>query len=774
MVTSVDPTNILWSDIHIDGTCSTSGLGTYVTPGDFITNCYGTITLTYTPLSILIGIWEFSPASTPTIQFSKSDMHRTLTVVSINPSNILWSDIDVSGYCNTTFLGTYVEAGDLITKCYNTVTFTYIPTSELLGSFTFQGPPTITFAQDNSARTITVTSVSQNYVSWNDIKVDGQASVYYSSSGSGYMTAGDQIRYCSGIVTLTFAPTQTFLESFTFLSEIPEISFVQNDVAHTLTVTSVDRNNLPWSYMTFDGDCDTSGLGTYVEAGDVVTACYGTIELFYNPSGSSIGYWVFSQETLNIQFSYNSIKNTLTIISVDSGHYYSDSVYQQDANLVFERNNLYNNFYVLSDMAAGTYGSLSTKEIKAGDKITGFNIGFYTIRWKPTGKEIGTFTVTSSSENIPLFIVFMYSKSATEGSSFSIQVVYDEVGGDPAKNATVIFNGKEYYTNFQGYVTLVAPLVDKDTEYVISSIKNGYKSTTAYITILDVPEAEFGWVYGTVTLKNKDVSMPANGTLVTIGIPEKGGIIVEDESQITQQETYFVTKPVYTVTDEDGNYNQQNLLVGTYIVEVDYKSKHATRIMEVKANQGTEVDFVLNISETRILIEKSIIDGKVGAELIISEVNKVYDHEVFIYDGVQIDPVIIGSKEITILVSGDENGGGRTIAISTNLDMFDLTKELDIKYDGEQIKMADDITDVLNPNDDGAHSEYLLAIGDDGIEILISIPHFSEHQITIANTMQGSIPAGNTGSSGAIFTYALMCVIAAILFVGIIYVRRRY
>ena len=56
MIVSVEPS---WSDIEIIGICDTSGLNTYVTAGDTIANCSGTVSLGYISLNNLLGICKF-------------------------------------------------------------------------------------------------------------------------------------------------------------------------------------------------------------------------------------------------------------------------------------------------------------------------------------------------------------------------------------------------------------------------------------------------------------------------------------------------------------------------------------------------------------------------------------------------------------------------------------------------------------------------------------------------------------------------------------------
>lgn len=75
---------------------------------------------------------------------------------------------------------------------------------------------------------------------------------------------------------------------------------------------------------------------------------------------------------------------------------------------------------------------------------------------------------------------------------------------------------------------------------------------------------------------------------------------------------------------------------------------------------------------------------------------------------------------------------GRTILINLEKDTMAISKseELLALYDGEEILMADDYADVLNPYDENA-PEYLVLMGAERIQVLVSIPHFSSHTITV-------------------------------------------
>ncbi len=92
----------------------------------------------YLEASSIITVLDIS--NTPVITFIKDNIQLTLTVASVDPENVLWSDIYANGSCNTSGLGTYVTAGDVISDCQGTINITYLPTNTLIGSWTFISP----------------------------------------------------------------------------------------------------------------------------------------------------------------------------------------------------------------------------------------------------------------------------------------------------------------------------------------------------------------------------------------------------------------------------------------------------------------------------------------------------------------------------------------------------------------------------------------------------------------------------------------------------------
>jgi len=64
------------------------------------------------PSSVTIPASTINVPTTPNIQLVKDDLNDKLTVVSTDPSDVPWADIEINGTCDTSDLGTYVTVGD--------------------------------------------------------------------------------------------------------------------------------------------------------------------------------------------------------------------------------------------------------------------------------------------------------------------------------------------------------------------------------------------------------------------------------------------------------------------------------------------------------------------------------------------------------------------------------------------------------------------------------------------------------------------------------------
>ena len=77
----------------------------------------------------------------------------------------------------------------------------------------------------------------------------------------------------------------------------PNIIISMSDDYDYLKVISADLA-LYWSDVQIiteaGASCDTSGLGTFITAGDKITSCSGEISLYWVPSNALIGTWIFT------------------------------------------------------------------------------------------------------------------------------------------------------------------------------------------------------------------------------------------------------------------------------------------------------------------------------------------------------------------------------------------------------------------------------------------------------------------------------------------------
>ena len=94
--------------------------------------------LRWVKIGTIIGVVDPSPEKLPEIMFQKDDANNTLTIVSVDPDDVQWSDIDEigSGECDPLPEG-LVLAGDSIGNCSGIIVLRYIPMNEVIGIFEF-------------------------------------------------------------------------------------------------------------------------------------------------------------------------------------------------------------------------------------------------------------------------------------------------------------------------------------------------------------------------------------------------------------------------------------------------------------------------------------------------------------------------------------------------------------------------------------------------------------------------------------------------------------
>jgi len=139
-------------------------------------------------------------------------------------------------------------------------------------------------------------------------------------------------------------------------------------------------------------------------------------------------------------------------------------------------------------------------------------------------------------------------------------------------------------------------------------------------------------------------------------------------------------------------------------------------------------ELLQNLEERISKLEEAIKAGKVGVVINMwVEAGEFKVENIMQSRGLDVKTGIEEGK-IEVRLSSDENIG-RTILINIDNSIIPVSRvdEISVLLDGKEIPLADDYSDVLDPDEE----EYLILLGAKGVQVLVSIPHFSSRTITI-------------------------------------------
>lgn len=371
---------------------------------------------------------------------------------------------------------------------------------------------------------------------------------------------------------------------------------------------------------------------------------------------------------------------------------------------------------------------------------------------------IGRLSLTVTSASTPAYISYSSERAYIAYSNEDGEYYVSSV----AAGVYTLEARKKGYSPYSGVSVKVENAKGTQVDIVLQEVEPGRGSLE-------------GTVYGTdIALSAADVQEYNSADGTTKMHPLKGAkITVCPLDSSTAASLVAAT----TYTDGDGKYSLK-LDPGEYIVTAskegytinpltvtsrDEWHNSKWRKVEIKEGETTIANFYLMGSVAR---KKMELASSVGGELTVRKIDapdaqddKKIEITSYDYSGVAIELTDISSKRLSAKVSRDDEKLGSTIAITVGPEMLDITREYAVKFDGKTISMADDIDDVLNPDDDGLHVEYILTKDANGLHILVSVPRWSEHTITVYEVIEAL-----TGTT-AILLYVAFGVIASILFI---------
>jgi hypothetical protein len=143
-------------------------------------------------------------------------------------------------------------------------------------------------------------------------------------------------------------------------------------------------------------------------------------------------------------------------------------------------------------------------------------------------------------------------------------------------------------------------------------------------------------------------------------------------------------------------------------------------------NLGQEISKVaVAISEGRVAVSLTVRSG---------EIRKDFEHGQVTARVEVVKPGVVEAKV------SSESGEGRTVILNIDNSVLGVVsiQQVKVEVDGQPVPLASDYDDVLDPSNDGGTPEYLILVGGQGIQVLVSIPHFSTRTITIRGAVATS------------------------------------
>ncbi|MDX1612028.1 MAG: hypothetical protein R3185_06630, partial [Candidatus Thermoplasmatota archaeon] len=119
--------------------------------------------------------------------------------------------------------------------------------------------------------------------------------------------------------------------------------------------------------------------------------------------------------------------------------------------------------------------------------------------------------------------------------------------------------------------------------------------------------------------------------------------------------------------------------------------------------------------------------------------------------------------QVTLTIEG--HGEGRTLLFNVERDAIGPVEEMVVRFDGERIRAADGLQDVLHATE-GEPPEFLVILGANATQVLVQIPSFSVHTVEIQSTPQAVVIPGPVDLIGSAVAFTV-AVIGGVAFVGV-------
>jgi hypothetical protein len=256
------------------------------------------------------------------------------------------------------------------------------------------------------------------------------------------------------------------------------------------------------------------------------------------------------------------------------------------------------------------------------------------------------------------------------------------------------------------------------------------------------------------------VVLQLGGSNVTLGtfVTDSAGDAELDTEVPAGSGTYAATVLVY---DDSSFHSPTLVMTGTSGQVSIATTSSSTTTVQTQTQRPAIISIAPNA------IASAVANGTIPAEVQISSSGQnldIIDHSFSVSVG------RVSDRGVAITVSGQNITGPRTFLIDVNgsLAQSITSGSFEILFDGQQISEASSVSAVLSPQP-GAQATYAVVQTSGGVQLLVSVPHFSTHVIEILGVSFQSVK----GLLEVSLPILVGAVVAVTLIFGAIYASRR-
>jgi len=254
------------------------------------------------------------------------------------------------------------------------------------------------------------------------------------------------------------------------------------------------------------------------------------------------------------------------------------------------------------------------------------------------------------------------------------------------------------------------------------TIYKNYKSLHVDIYLY----CELAWLLeDQFSLEGQLKSVMANIAAGATGIPFNA---VDDLTEVLLK-----VDPIKQVFISTAAYNSQR--------SVYWEARWTTLAKDIRSDFSLYEDIQITDVSSFIPLAKAMDSGQIAAQVSVQSEVEGQESKAQIVD-MTYDPNVsvatdVDADRVTVTVTS-EAPVGKTIVVNIDASILGISEigDIVVLYDEHRLNMAADYEDVLNTSDNEA--EYLVIAGGHGVQVLISIPHFSTHTIVITRATQES------------------------------------